>query len=70
MPILNDGKEYYPLEFGKMVKDGKVYYDRSARGKSYFYLDFRGSASVFERFVPADSTGLLTADGSVFCVRA
>ena len=37
-PIVNDGKEYYPLDFGKMVKDGKTYYDRSLREKAYFYL--------------------------------
>ena len=37
--ILHDGKEYYPLQFGRMVKDNKVYYDRSARQKSYVYLD-------------------------------
>ena len=65
MPILNQGKEYYPLEFGRMVKDGKVYYDRSARGKSYFYIDLRWPAEG-QRFIPAGSTGLITADGKNF----
>lgn len=37
--LLHNGNEYYPLQFGRMVKDNKVYYDRSARQKSYFYLD-------------------------------
>lgn len=71
MPILNQGKEYYPLEFGRMVRDGKVYYDRSARQKSYFYLDFRGSgpAPSFDRFIPSGASGLLTADGKVFRVK-
>ena len=39
--ILYNEKEYYPLDFGKMIKNGKVYYDRSNRKKSYFYLDLR-----------------------------
>ena len=64
MPILNQGKEYYPLEFGKLIKDGKTYYDRSNRGKSYFYIDLRGS--WHERFIPDGSTGLITADGNIF----
>lgn len=37
--IYKQGREYYPLEFGVMVKDGKTYYDRSERKKNYFYLD-------------------------------
>ena len=39
--ILNQNRKYYPLDFGKMIKDGKVYYDRERRKKSYFYLDLR-----------------------------
>ena len=39
--ILHDGKEYYPLDFETMIKNGKVYYDRFSRNKSYFYLDLR-----------------------------
>lgn len=63
--IENNGKEYYPLEFGRMVKDGKVYYDRSARQKSYFYLAFRASDG-YDNFIPSGSTGLITADGYLF----
>lgn len=37
--ILYNGDEYYPLGIGKIVKNGDVYYDRSARQKSWFYLD-------------------------------
>ena len=37
--ILHNGKEYYPLAWGHMERDEKVYYDRSAREKNYFYLD-------------------------------
>ena len=66
--ILNDGKGYYPLQFGRMVKDGKVYYDRSARHKSWFYLDVRGFGP--ETFIPLGSTGLITADGKIFKTRA
>jgi hypothetical protein len=36
--IIKNGKEYYPLDFGKMIKDEKIYYDRSMRRKNYFYL--------------------------------
>lgn len=68
MPIYNQGKEYYPLDFGKMVKDGKVYYDRSARGKSYFYIDLRWPPE-YGRFIPDGSSGLITADNNVFCVK-
>lgn len=64
MPILNQGKEYYPLEFGRMIKNGKTYYDRSARGESWFYVDLRGSQH--ELFIPRDSTFLATAGGNVF----
>ena len=39
--IVNDRKIYYPLDFGKMIKDGKVYYDRKMRMTNYFYLDLR-----------------------------
>ena len=37
--IYQQGKEYYPLGFGVMIKDGKTYYDRSERKKNYIYLD-------------------------------
>ena len=69
MPIYNQGKEYYPLEFGRMVKGGKVYYDRSARQKSYFYLDLRWPIT-HDLFLPADASGLITADGKTFCVQS
>lgn len=36
--IKKQGKEYYPLNFGKLVKNEKVYYDRAERKKNYFYL--------------------------------
>ena len=63
--IENNGKEYYPLDFGKMVKDDKVYYDRSTRQKSYFYLAFFDTDG-YRNFIPSGSTGLITADGYVF----
>ena len=37
--LLLNNEEYYPLEFGKMVYNNEVYYDRSERKKSWFYLD-------------------------------
>lgn len=37
--ILKNGKRYYPLSIGKIVKNGKVFYDRSGRKASYFYLE-------------------------------
>lgn len=64
MPILNNGKTYYPLEFGRMFKDGKTYYDRSARDKSWFYVDLRGS--WHEPFIPDGASCLITADGNIF----
>ena len=64
MSLLRNGHEYYGLSTARVVKDGKTYYDRSARGKSWFYVDLRGS--WHERFIPRDSTSLVTAGGNVF----
>jgi len=55
MPIMNNGKEYYPLDFGKMVKDSKTYYDRSNREKSYFYLALLGAAQAQETPAPSNT---------------
>lgn len=52
MPIKKNGKEYYPLDFGKMVKDNKTYYDREAREKSYFYLALLVTAQTQEAPAP------------------
>lgn len=60
--ILKNGKEYYPLDLTQIMKDGHIYYDRNARGKNYFYLDFRGSDQRFT-FIPAGADALVTADG-------
>lgn len=48
MPIMNNGKEYYPLDYGKMIKDGKTYYDRKKREKAYFYLALLGAVQAQE----------------------
>lgn len=48
--IINQEKEYYPLDFGKMIKDNKLYYDRNNRKKNYFYLDLRTGARDRERY--------------------
>ena len=42
--IVHDKKIYYPLDFGKMLKDEKVYYDRKRRMTNFFYLDLRTGA--------------------------
>lgn len=48
--ILHENRLYYPLDFGKMIKDGKVYYDRMNRKKNYFYLDLRtGARDVYQQ---------------------
>lgn len=36
--ITNQNKEYYPLNFGYMERDGKIYYDRAERKKNYIYI--------------------------------
>ena len=43
--LKHNGKEYYSFDFSKVMKDGKTYYDRSNRHKSYFYLDFSTASS-------------------------
>ena len=65
---LKDGdlKQYYGLTISKIYKDGKLYYDRAHRGKSWFYVDLRGFTRY--SFVPSGSTGLLTADNKRFKV--
>lgn len=37
--ILKNSKRYYPLSIGKIIKNGKVFYDRSERKASFFYLE-------------------------------
>ena len=60
--IEHNGKEYYPLGIGKMVKDGKIYYDRSDRQKDYFYLVLYDSTK-YDGFIPFGSDRLATSDG-------
>lgn len=51
--IVKEGKEYFPVDFGEMIRDGKTYYSRSARDKPYFYLVLRTNENVPEP-VPAN----------------
>ena len=39
MSVKNKGSDAYPLRTKKIIRDGKVYYDRDHRGKSWFLLD-------------------------------
>lgn len=37
--IVRNEKQYYALGLQQVRKDDKIYYNRSQRGKSWFYLD-------------------------------
>lgn len=39
MSVKNKGSDTYPLRTKKIMRDGKVYYDRDERKKSWFLLD-------------------------------
>lgn len=39
MSVKNKGSDVYPLKTTKIIRDGKVYYDRDQRKKSWFLLD-------------------------------
>ena len=57
--------DLYPLELVRIMKDGKIIYDRNARGKSYFYLRLMPEVThtnfatvLSERFVCSDGKPL------------
>lgn len=60
MSLVKDGLLVYPLKQKKILIGDQVVYDRDTRGKSWFILDL---ALPRAKFVPADSAGLVTADG-------
>lgn len=39
MSVKNKGSDVYPLRTKKIIRDGKVYYDRDQRKASWFLLD-------------------------------
>ena len=39
MSVKKKGSDVYPLRTTKIIRDGKVYYDREQRCKSWFLLD-------------------------------
>ena len=51
--ILKEGKEYFPVDFGEMIRDGKTYYSRNARDRPYFYLILRTQENTPEP-IPAN----------------
>jgi len=38
MDMTNQYKNLYPVEIAEILNAGEIVYDRSARGKAYFYL--------------------------------
>lgn len=59
-----DGQVYevYPMEVQRANLGGQTVFDRNTRNRSWLILDLWTS----HRFVPKDSTGLITADGKRF----
>lgn len=63
MSLIFKDRLVYPLKQYRIKRGDDVVYDRDTRGKSWFILDFVGTN---DRFIPLNSTGLITADGSIF----
>lgn len=63
MSLIFKGRLVYPLKQYRIKVGDNVVYDRDTRGKSWFILEFRG---VDDRFIPLNSTGLVTSDGKIF----
>ena len=58
--IVKDGYEVYPLRTNQITKGDEVIWELPKRGKNWFILDLAlGSVA----FIPAGSTGFITADG-------
>lgn len=68
MSLAKKGYAVYPLRQKKILIGEQVVYDRDTRGKSWFILDY----AVYDapRFIPAQSTGLVTSDGLPFHSRS
>lgn len=50
MSVKKKASKVYPLRTTKIIRDGKIYYDRDRRGESWFLLDL---AIDPERRIPA-----------------
>lgn len=62
--MIKDGKKVYPLRQNKITLGDNVIYDRAApRHQWWFILDL---ALPGKTFIPAGSTGFITADGLAF----
>ena len=57
--------EVYPMELQRIQIGSQRTFDRSTRGRSWIILDLGLPPG---RFIPKDSTGLVTADGSLLTV--
>ena len=55
--------EVYPMELQRIQIGSQRTFDRSTRGRSWIILELPPG-----RFIPKDSTGLVTADGSLLTV--
>lgn len=63
--IVKEGLEVYPLRRTKVSLGEQTIWEQSMRNKSWFILDL---ALPAVGFVPAESTGLITAEGKrLFC---
>lgn len=63
MSLVKNGLLVYPLQQSRVQRGGQVVYDRATRGKSWFILDLVVPGG---RFLPAGSSGLVTADNKDF----
>lgn len=71
MSLIKDGKLVYPMKQYKVELGKETVYNRDTRGKSWFVLDLAllEAGRRRSRFIPAESTGLLTIDDEVFYVN-
>ena len=61
--IKYDSSDLYPLREKQIYINNELYLDRAKRGKSWFILDL---ALFLDKFIPKNSTQLITSDGKIF----
>lgn len=67
MALKSGNTDLYPLEISKIVSENRIIYDRTTRGKNYFYLAINADPGVY--FITSDGFYLTTSDRDMFLVR-
>lgn len=65
MPLYINEKSVYPMELTAVYKENKTVYDRSTRGKAWFYLEL---LEPMQAFITSDGNNFFTVDNLQFFV--